>query len=70
MRQVLPTGLEVEMAEHQGYARHQRAGLSSKNARNGSYRKRVATDIGDFAAAHRIMRLRHAGWTLRGRFPR
>ena len=51
MRQVLQTGLEVEMAEHLGYAPHQRAGLSSENARNGSYRKRVATEIGEVELA-------------------
>ncbi len=47
MRQVLQTGLEVEMSEHLGYGPHQRAGRSAENARNGSYPKRVITDIGE-----------------------
>ena len=34
------------MSEHLGYGPHQRAGLNGTNARNGSYRKRVQTEIG------------------------
>lgn len=45
MRHVLQTGLEVEMAEHLGYERHERTG--SDNARNGAYDKRVTTEIGE-----------------------
>lgn len=47
MRHVLQTGLEVEMSEHLGYGPHQRAGRSAENAHNGSYPKRVITDIGE-----------------------
>jgi len=46
MRQVLQTGLEVEMAEHLGYEPHER-GRGSGNARNGGYDKTVTTEIGE-----------------------
>lgn len=45
MRQVLQTGLEVEMEEHLGYEKHERR-PGSTNARNGTTRKRVTTEIG------------------------
>jgi transposase-like protein len=45
MRQVLQTGLEVEMSDHLGYEKHERA-PDSKNARNGTTKKRVTTEIG------------------------
>ena len=45
MRHVFQTGLEVEMADHLGYGPHERTG--SGNARNGSYDKRVSTEIGE-----------------------
>src|SRR5271156_3879217 len=47
MRQVLQTGLEVEMAEHLGYGKHESAGRGSGNSRNGAYDKTVATEIGE-----------------------
>ena len=47
VRQVLQTGLEVEMAEHLGYERHAPAGRGTPNSRNGSSPKRVKTDIGE-----------------------
>ena len=37
VRQVLQTGLEVEMAEHLGYERHAVEGRGSGNSRNGSW---------------------------------
>jgi putative transposase len=46
IRQVLQTGLEVEMTEHLGYERHDRAGRGSGNNRNGGYPKTVSTEIG------------------------
>jgi len=46
VRQVLQTGLEVEMSEHLGYERHDPAGRGSVNSRNGGYAKRVTTDVG------------------------
>ena len=46
MRQVLQTGLEVEMAEHLGYEPHER-GRGGGNARNGGYDKTVVTEIGE-----------------------
>jgi putative transposase len=46
MRQVLQTGLEVEMTEHLGYEPHER-GRGGGNARNGAYDKTVTTEIGE-----------------------
>jgi putative transposase len=47
VRQVLQTGLEVEMADHLGYEHGDPAGRGSGNSRNGTYPKTVATEIGD-----------------------
>ena len=47
IRQVLQTGLEVEMADHLGYEHSDPMGRGSGNSRNGSYPKTVATEIGD-----------------------
>ncbi|HEU5033299.1 MAG TPA: transposase [Mycobacteriales bacterium] len=47
VRQVLQTGLEVEMAEHLGYEPFEPAGRGSGHSRNGSYPKTVSTEIGD-----------------------
>lgn len=47
VRQVLQTGLEVEMAEHLGYEAYEPVGRGSGNNRNGSYAKTLATEIGD-----------------------
>ena len=46
VRQVLQTGLEVEMAEHLGYERHAVEGRGSGNSRNGTTPKTVTTEIG------------------------
>ena len=46
VRQVLQTGLEVELSEHLGYEPHAVEGRGSGNSRNGSYAKTVTTDIG------------------------
>jgi len=46
VKQVLERGLEVELAEHLGYARHDAAGRGSGNSRNGSSPKTVLTEIG------------------------
>src|SRR5262245_10214979 len=46
VRQVLQTGLEVELTDHLGYEPHAVEGRGSGNSRNGSYPKRVTTDIG------------------------
>lgn len=45
-RQVLETGLEVEMSEHLGYDKHEAAGRNSGNSRNGTRPKTVTTDVG------------------------
>ncbi len=44
--QVLETGLEVEMEEHVGYAKHAAEGRNGGNSRNGTRSKTVITDIG------------------------
>jgi putative transposase len=46
VRQVLQTGLNVELAEHVGYEPHAVEGRGSGNNRNGSYTKTVTTDVG------------------------
>jgi putative transposase len=46
VRQVLQTGLEVEMTDHVGYEPHAIDGRGSGNSRNGSYPKTVTTEIG------------------------
>ena len=46
IRQVLQTGLEVELAEHLGYESFEAVGRGSGNSRNGSYPKTVTTEIG------------------------
>lgn len=43
IRQVLQTGLEVEMADHLGYAPNDAAGRGSGNSRNGYSAKTVKT---------------------------
>lgn len=47
VRQVLQTGLEVEMSDHLGYERHDPVGRGSGNSRNGGYAKTVTTDVGN-----------------------
>jgi putative transposase len=46
VRQVLQTGLEVEMTDHLGYETHAVEGRGSGNSRNGSYPKTVTTEVG------------------------
>ena len=46
VRQVLQTGLEVEMTDHLGYERHAAAGRGTGNSRNGSTSKTVTTEVG------------------------
>jgi putative transposase len=46
VRQVLQTGLEVEMTDHLGYEWHDPAGRGSGNSRNGSHPKTVTTEVG------------------------
>ena len=46
VRQVLQTGLEVEMAERLGYERNASEGRGSGNSRNGTTPKTVKTEIG------------------------
>ena len=45
-RSVLETALEAEMTEHLGYERHDPAGRSGGNCRNGTRAKTVLTEIG------------------------
>jgi transposase-like protein len=46
VRQVLQTGLQVELTDHLGYEPHAVEGRGSGNSRNGSYTKTVTTEIG------------------------
>lgn len=46
VREVLQTGLDVEMAEHLGYEPYEALGRGSGNSRNGAYPKTVRTDVG------------------------
>jgi putative transposase len=46
VRQVLQTGLEVEMTDHLGYERHAAAGRNTGNSRNGLTSKTVTTEVG------------------------
>lgn len=46
VRNVLQTGLEVELADHLGYEPHAREGRGSGNSRNGYSAKTVQTDVG------------------------
>lgn len=50
-KQVLETALQVEMAEHLGYDRHDQLGRLSGNSRNGFTPKTVRTDIGEVTLA-------------------
>jgi transposase-like protein len=45
-KQILETGLEVEMDEHLGYTKHDSAGRNGGNSRNGSRSKTVITEVG------------------------
>ena len=45
-KQVLETGLEVEMSEHLGYDRHEATGRDGENSRNGTRAKTVTTEVG------------------------
>ncbi len=46
VREVLQTGLDVEMADHLGYGPYEAIGRGSGNSRNGAYAKTVRTDVG------------------------
>src|SRR5262245_65022238 len=46
VRQVLQTGLEVEMTDHLGYERHDVAGRGSGHSRNGATAKTVTAEVG------------------------
>jgi transposase-like protein len=58
VRQVLQTGLEVELTDHLGYEAHDPVGRGSGNSRNGSYPKTLTTEIG--AVDLRVPRDRNA----------
>jgi putative transposase len=45
-KRVLEAGLEAEMTDHVGYERHDPAGRTSGNSRNGTRTKTVITDVG------------------------
>jgi len=45
-KQILETGLEVEMDEHLGYPKHDATGRDGGNSRNGTRSKTVITEVG------------------------
>ena len=45
-KQVLETGLEIEMEEHLGYEKHAAEGRNGENSRNGTRSKTVITEVG------------------------
>jgi len=57
VRQVLQTGLEVEMTDHVGYEAHAVEGRGSGNGRNGSYPK-CQRDRGPDPPRHRVPAVR------------
>src|SRR6476659_4804322 len=60
VRQVLQTGLEVEMTDHLGYQRHAIEGRGTGNSRNGTTAKTVTTEIGQVEL--RVARDRNASF--------
>ncbi len=46
VKEVLEAGLDAELTEHLGYAKHEAAGRNSGNSRNGTTPKTVHTEIG------------------------
>jgi transposase-like protein len=46
VREMLQTGLDVEMADHLGYEPYEAIDRGSGNSRNGAYAKTVRTDVG------------------------
>ncbi len=51
IKAVLERGLAAELTEHLGYDKHERAGRSRVNSRNGSTPKTLATEVGDVPLA-------------------
>jgi len=49
IKRVLERGLQHELSEHLGYAKHERAGGTEGNARNGSTAKTFRTEVGEVA---------------------
>ena len=47
IKAVLERGMDVELTDHLGYERGDRAGHGSGNSRNGTTRKTIATEVGD-----------------------
>ena len=51
VKRVLEAGLQVELTDHLGYEKHDRAGDGSGNSRNGYTAKRLGTEVGDIDLA-------------------
>jgi putative transposase len=51
IKAVLERGLQAELTDHLGYEKHERAGRSGLNARNGATAKTLATEVGDVPLA-------------------
>ena len=49
IKAVLERGLQAEPTEHLGYEKHERAGRSGVNARNGTTANTLGTEVGDVA---------------------
>lgn len=47
LKATLERGMDVELTDHLGYDKHERRPEGSKNARNGTTRKTLATEVGD-----------------------
>lgn len=47
IKAVLERGMQAELSEHLGYAKHDATGRGSGNSRNGTTPKTVATEVGD-----------------------
>jgi len=67
VREVLQTGLDVEMADHLGYEPYESIGRGSGNSRNGVYPKTVRTDVGPVEL--RMPRDRQGTFLSRSRCP-
>jgi putative transposase len=48
IKAVLERGLQAELSDHLGYAKHERAGNGSGNSRNGTSTKTVRSEVGSF----------------------
>jgi putative transposase len=50
---LLERGMSAELTEHVGYEKHDPAGNNSGNSRNGSSKKKLKGEFGEFELGHR-----------------